>query len=108
MLDVTQGQSTPSLADALRPTPFPRIGRLAAKVLRAAYALTGHGCEQITVAHLDALLEMIQACVDARAARRHRINVHGDHAPRVPRGEQGADPRPGSHIENLRIGANQA
>ena len=41
MLDVTQGQSTPSLADALRPTPFPRIGRLAAKVLRAAYALTG-------------------------------------------------------------------
>jgi release factor glutamine methyltransferase len=41
MLDVTQGPSTPSLADALRPTPFPRIGRLAAKVLRAAYALTG-------------------------------------------------------------------
>ena len=41
MLDVTQGASTPSLRDALRPTPFPRIARLAAKVLRGAHALTG-------------------------------------------------------------------
>ena len=41
MLDVTQGPTIPPLRDALSPTPFPRIGRLAAKVLHAAYALTG-------------------------------------------------------------------
>jgi release factor glutamine methyltransferase len=41
MLDLTEGPPTPSPWDALRPIPFPRIGRLAAKALRLAYALTG-------------------------------------------------------------------
>jgi HemK-related putative methylase len=41
MLDVTQGRSAPSPADVLRPTPLPRLGRFAGKLLRLAYALTG-------------------------------------------------------------------
>jgi release factor glutamine methyltransferase len=41
MLDLTQEPSTPSPWGVLRPTPFSRIGRLAGKALRLAYALTG-------------------------------------------------------------------
>ena len=51
MLDVTQGSSTSSPGGALRPMPFPRIGRLAGKVLRLAYALTGR--DRIGVLRLE-------------------------------------------------------
>src|SRR5262249_45678938 len=69
---------------------------------------TGHRSEQITVAHIDTIFQVIQAGVDSGAANRRRVDVYRNHVPRMPRGKQGTQSRSGSHVEHLRIGAQQA